>query len=296
MYSLRFARRKCDVPDTAVLLLSCPDQKGIVAALSEFIFRHGGNILSCDQYQDADGKIFFMRMEWSQEEFDLDQHEFPHEFQRLAEKFHLVWRLAYSNHRERVAIFVSRQQHCLVDLLYRYQIGELACEIPLILSNHPDAGAIAAHYNIPFVHTPMAAGEREQAERRQIELLEQAGTDLIVLARYMQILSPQFVARYPQRIINVHHSLLPAFVGANPYAAAHKRGVRLIGATSHYVTDELDEGPIIEQSTARVTHRDQIEDLRQKGRDQERVVLSRAVRWHLEHRILCNGGKTILFE
>lgn len=282
--------------DTAILLLHCPDQKGIVVALAEFIFRHKGNILSCDQYQDRHGGIFFTRLEWSLDQFDLDQKEFHLEFSALATKYRMEWHVAYSNVREKVAIFVSRQQHCLVDLLYRHQIGELACDITFIVSNHPDAESTAAHYGIRFLHMPITPERRQEVEREQVDLLQKAEVDLIVLARYMQVLSPQFVAQFPQRIINVHHSLLPAFTGANPYAAAYKRGVRLIGATSHYVTDALDEGPIIEQSTARITHRDQVEDLKQKGRDQERVVLSRAVRWHLEHRILCNAGKTILFD
>jgi formyltetrahydrofolate deformylase len=282
--------------DTAILLLHCPDQKGIVAALANFVFRHGGNILSCDQYQDTEYGLFFMRMQWSLDDFDLTREQFSGAFAPLTEKFNLQWKIAYSNVRERVAIFVSHYQHCLVDLLYRHQIGELTCDIPLIVSNHPDAEITANHYGIPFAYTPILAGRKSEVERQQITLLKDAGIGLIVLARYMQILSPEFVAHFPQRIINVHHSLLPAFVGANPYLAAYKRGVRLIGATSHYVTDILDDGPIIEQSTARTTHRDQLEDLKQKGRDQERIVLSRAVRWHLEHRILCSSGRTILFE
>jgi formyltetrahydrofolate deformylase len=282
--------------DTAILLLHCPDQKGIVAALAEFIFQHGGNILSCDQYQDTEYGLFFMRMQWSLDGFDLTREQFHDSFAPLTQKFHLQWKIAYSNVKERVAIFVSRYQHCLVDLLYRHQIGELTCDIPLIVSNHPDAEATASHYGIPFLHIPVPQGEKPAAERRQIAILREAGIDLVVLARYMQVLSPDFVSHFPQRIINVHHSLLPAFIGANPYLAAYKRGVRLIGATSHYVTDVLDDGPIIEQSTVRITHRDQLEDLKQKGRDQERIVLSSAVRWHLEHRILCSSGRTILFE
>ena len=282
--------------DTAILLLHCPDQKGIVAALADFVFRHGGNILSCDQYQDTEYGLFFMRMQWSLDDFELTREQFSEAFDPLTEKFNLRWKIAYSNVRERVAIFVSHYQHCLVDLLYRHQIGELTCDIPLIVSNHPDAEITANHYGIPFAYTPIVDGRKSETERQQITLLKEAGIGLVVLARYMQILSPEFVAHFPQRIINVHHSLLPAFVGANPYLAAYKRGVRLIGATSHYVTDILDDGPIIEQSTARTTHRDQLEDLKQKGRDQERIVLSRAVRWHLEHRILCSAGRTILFE
>ncbi|MDQ2832213.1 MAG: formyltetrahydrofolate deformylase [Acidobacteriota bacterium] len=284
------------MPQTATLLLHCPDRKGIVAALADFVFQHGANILSCDQYQDTEYGLFFMRMQWTLDDFDLTREQFPGAFSALTEKFQLQWKIAYSHVRERMAIFVSHYQHCLVDLLYRHQIGELACEIPLIISNHPDAEPTARHYGIPFLHIPINSANKVAAERQQITALQQASVNLVVLARYMQVLSPDFVAHFPQHIINVHHSLLPAFIGANPYLAAYKRGVRLIGATSHYVTDVLDDGPIIEQSTARISHRDQLEDLKQKGRDQERIVLSRAVRWHLEHRILCSSGRTILFE
>jgi formyltetrahydrofolate deformylase len=195
-----------------------------------------------------------------------------------------------------VAIFVSRAQHCLLDLLYRHEIGELACDTPLIAGNHVDAQALAGSYGIPFHHIPVDAGNTAEAEARQIELLERHAVDLIVLARYMQVLSPEFVARYPQRIVNVHHSFLPAFSGARPYHAAYQRGVKLIGATSHFVTEALDDGPIIEQDVVRISHRDQVHDLVQKGRDLERVVLSRAVRWYLEHRILHYAGKTVVFD
>jgi formyltetrahydrofolate deformylase len=237
-----------------------------------------------------------MRVEWALEDFDLTAEDLPRQFLPIAERFQMRWRVEYSAARPAVAIFVSSYLHCLVDLLHRHQTGEFACRIPLVLRNHPDARALAEFYGLPFHLVPVEKNAKAQAERLQLDLLERHGVDLIVLARYMQILSPEFVARYPQRIINVHHSFLPAFSGARPYQAAFQRGVKLIGATSHYVTEVLDDGPIIEQDVTRVSHRDQLEDLMQKGRDLERVVLSRAVRWHLDHRILVYGHKTVVFD
>jgi formyltetrahydrofolate deformylase len=284
------------MPNSAILLIHCPDRKGIVAGVSGFLHRHGANILHADQHQDNDLGLFFMRVEWDLADFALDDAAFRAEFQPLAESFQMQWQLAYSAARPAVAIFVSQQQHCLVDLLFRHQIGELRCEIPLIVSNHEAARELAAFYGIPFHHLPVDAANKAESEKAQLELLERNDIDLVVLARYMQILSPEFVTRHPQRIINVHHSFLPAFSGARPYHAAYHRGVKLIGATSHYVTAILDDGPIIEQDVVRVSHRDQLEDLMQKGRDLERVVLSRAVRWHLDHRILQYSGKTVVFD
>ena len=284
------------MPNSAILLIHCPDRKGIVAGVSGFLHRHGANILHADQHQDNDLGLFFMRVEWDLADFALEDAAFRAEFQPLAESFQMQWQLAYSAARPAVAIFVSQQQHCLVDLLFRHQIGELRCEIPLIVSNHEAARELAAFYGIPFHHLPVNAANKAESEKAQLELLERNDIDLVVLARYMQILSPEFVARHPQRIINVHHSFLPAFSGARPYHAAYHRGVKLIGATSHYVTAILDDGPIIEQGVVRVSHRDQLEDLMQKGRDLERVVLSRAVRWHLDHRILQYSGKTVVFD
>jgi formyltetrahydrofolate deformylase len=282
--------------DTAILLIDCADQKGLVAAISSFLYDHGANILHADQHQDNQLGLFFMRVEWSLDGFDLDPAAFERAFIPIAGRFQMRWKLEHSRARARVAILVSRQLHCLVDLMYRQRSGELACEIPAIVSNHSDAAELAQFYGIPFHHIPVEAGRKAEAERAQLELLESQKTDLVVLARYMQVLSPAFVARFPGRIINVHHSFLPAFSGAKPYHAAFQRGVKLIGATSHYVTDVLDDGPIIEQDVARVSHRDQVEDLIQKGRDLERVVLSRAVRWRLEHRILRYGNKTVVFD
>jgi formyltetrahydrofolate deformylase len=260
-----------------------------VAGVSGFLYRHNANIIHADQHRDNDAGLFFMRVEWALDEFDLSREAFAAEFGAEIGAG-MNWSVSYSAERPSVAVFVSRQLHCLADLLHRHQSGELACDIRLIAGNHEDARPLAGFYGIPFHFIP--AGP--DMECRQLELL--AGIDLLVLARYMQILSPAFVARFPNRIINVHHSFLPAFSGARPYHAAHRRGVKLIGATSHYVTDVLDDGPIIEQDVMRVSHRDQLEDLIQKGRDLERMVLSRAVRWHLERRILCFCNKTVVFD
>lgn len=281
---------------TAVLLVDCPDAKGIVAAVSNFLYSNGANILSSDQHQDNEVGLFFMRVEFDLSDFTLNFENFAREFREIAERFRMQWRLEDTARRPRVAIFVSRFQHCLVDLLHRNQIDELKCKIAVIVSNHEDASPLAGFYGVPFHHVPVGATGKQQAEAEQANLMERNAIDLIVLARYMQVLSPDFVARYPLRIINVHHSFLPAFSGARPYHAAFNHGVKLIGATSHYVTDELDAGPIIEQDVRRISHRDQIEQLIEKGRDLEKVVLSRAVRWHLEHRILFYGNKTVVFE
>ncbi len=280
----------------AILLIDCPDRKGLVAAIADFLYRHGANILHADQHQDNEQKFFFMRVEWDLADFDLDEPSFEREFRPIASEFGMHWRVEWGPKRPAVAMFVSRYQHCLVDLLHRYQIGELPCTIAMIVSNHTDAGPLAGFYKIPFHHIPVSAANKAEAEARELELLEAGGVALIVLARYMQVLSPDFVARYPRQIINVHHSFLPAFSGARPYHAAFERGVKLIGATSHYVTNVLDEGPIIEQEVIRVSHRDRADDLVQKGRDVERIALSRGVQWHLEHRILCYGNKTVVFD
>jgi formyltetrahydrofolate deformylase len=277
-------------------LIDCPDRKGLVAAIADFLYAHGANILHADQHQDQELGLFFMRVEWALDEFDLQAEAFRAEFAPIAQRLDMNWRIEYSTRRPRTAIFVSSYQHCLVDLLHRHRSGELRCTVPLIVGNHEDAAPLAQFFGIPFHHVPVGKNAKAEAERRHLELLEENQVDLIVLARYMQILSPAFVAKYPRRIINVHHSFLPAFSGAKPHQAAFERGVKLIGATSHYVTEVLDDGPIIEQDVARVSHRDQLEDLVEKGRDLERIVLSRAVRWHLEHRILVCGNKTVVFD
>lgn len=280
--------------ESAVLLIDCPDQKGLVASVSGVLYRLGANITHADQHQDHDEGLFFMRVEWLLNDFDLTG--FQNEFEQIAQRFQMRWQLRMSADRPRVAIFVSQHLHCLADLLHRRQMGELQCSIPLIVSNHQEGAALAGFYGIDFRYIPMGPENKAEAEAAQFQLLEQAGVELIVLARYMQILSPVFVRRYPLRIINVHHSFLPAFIGARPYHAAFRRGVKLIGASSHYVTEVLDDGPIIEQDVARISHRDQVSDLVARGRDLERMVLSRAVKWHLDRRILCYGNKTVVFD
>lgn len=282
--------------NTATLLITCPDAKGIVAAIADFLYQHNANILHADQHQDAENNLFLMRVEWDIASFNLTEAQFEPAFAPIASKFNMHWQLKLSQHKARVAIMVSQYDHCLADLLHRHKSGELACEIPLIISNHRDTEALAQFYGIDFHYIAVSKDNKPAAEAAQFKLFADYGIDLIVLARYMQILSPDFVARYPQKIINIHHSFLPAFIGARPYHRAFERGVKLIGATSHYVTEVLDEGPIIEQDIDRISHRDQVEDLIQKGRDLERVVLSKAVRWHIENRILLYANKTVIFD
>jgi formyltetrahydrofolate deformylase len=277
------------------LLISCPDKKGLIAAISSFISIHDGNILSADQYV-SDSGTFFMRLEIEGEGFGLSRDEFAGTFAPLARRHEMSWRLSHTDTPRRMAILVSRYDHCLIDLLWRWDAGELEAEIPLVVSNHPDLEARAASYGIPFYHLPVTKETKAEQEGRVLDLLHEHAIDLVVLARYMQILTPKFVGAYPDRIINIHHSFLPAFAGADPYRRAHDRGVKTIGATAHYVTDELDEGPIIHQDVAHVTHRDTVEDLARLGREVERRVLARAVRWHLEDRILVDGNRTVVFE
>ena len=285
---------------SAILLVSCPDAKGEVATIADFVYRHGGNILHADEHADEESGLFLMRVEFDPKDFDIDISDkaladFARNFDPIAKKFQMTWRLALSSHRPRMVIFVSKYDHCLVDLLYRHQSGELACDIPLIISNHPDNRAVAEFYKIPYEIVSVTKENRQAAEAKIQGLIDQHKPDFMVLARYMQILSNEFAHRYPQRIINIHHSFLPAFVGARPYHQAFERGVKLIGATSHYVTEVLDDGPIIEQDVVRVSHRDTVDDLVRKGRDLEKVVLSRAVRWHVENRVLVYGNKTVVF-
>ena len=282
--------------NTATLLITCPDAKGIVASIAEFLYQHNANILHADQHQDAENNLFLMRVEWDLAGFNLNESAFDAAFKTIASKFSMQWQLKLSQHKTHMAIMVSQYDHCLADLLHRYKSGELACEIPLIISNHRDTEALAEFYGIDFQHIVVNKENKKEAEAAQFKLFDAYKIDLIVLARYMQILSPTFVARYPQRIINIHHSFLPAFVGAKPYHRAFERGVKLIGATAHYVTEVLDEGPIIEQDIARISHREQVEDLIQKGRDLERIVLSRAVRWHIDNCVLPYANKTVIFD
>jgi formyltetrahydrofolate deformylase len=286
--------------NSAILLICCPDAKGEVATIADFVYRHNGNILHADEHADEESGLFLMRVEFDPKDFDIDLTDrdladFSRHFFPIAEKFQMNWRLAQSSHRQRMIILVSKYDHCLVDLLYRHQSGELACEIPLIISNHPDNQPIADFHKIPYTVVAISKDKKRQAEQQIQSLIADYKADFMVLARYMQILSNDFVNRYPQRIINIHHSFLPAFIGARPYHQAFERGVKPIGATSHYVTEVLDDGPIIEQDVVRVSHRDTVEDLIRKGRDLEKVVLSRAVRWHVENRVLLYGNKTVVF-
>ncbi|MBS1839488.1 MAG: formyltetrahydrofolate deformylase [Acidobacteria bacterium] len=282
--------------NSAVLLVQCRDQKGLDAAIAEFLYRNNGNILHFEQHQSNEDNFYFARVEWDLADFQLPLSEFTEKFDPIAAKFDMTWRVAIASYRPRVAILVSKYDHCLVDLLYRQRNGELKCEIPLIVSNHPDAQRHADFHAIPYHVIPVTKENKAEAETHEQELFRHHHIDLIVLARYMQILSPDFISRYPQQIINIHHSFLPAFIGAKPHLQAYERGVKLIGATAHYVTEVLDDGPIIEQGVARISHKDALEDLVEKGRDLEKVVLSRAVRWHIENRILLHGNRTIIFE
>ena len=281
---------------TGILLIDCPDRKGIVAAVSDFLYRHDANILHADQHQDSVRGLFLMRVEWELDGFNLDFDDCSRKFAAVADRFQMRWRIERSDRPQRVALFVSKYDHCLADLLYRHHSGELACDIPLVVSNHPDAQRLADFYRVPYFHVPVEAGGKAEVEQRQLALLDEHKVDLVVMARYMQVLSGEFVTRFPFRIINVHHSFLPAFSGARPYHRAFERGVKLIGATAHYATQDLDEGPIIEQDVIRISHRDGLDDLLQKGRDLEVVVLSRAVRWHLSHRVLVYDRKTVVFD
>jgi formyltetrahydrofolate deformylase len=281
---------------TGTLLLSCPDTKGIVAALSNFVYRHGGDIVHAEQHTDEQEKVFFQRIEFRLDDLDLGREEILPALAPLIQRFSMRCALRFSDQSARMAILVSKQPHCLFDLLARWQMGELTAEIPLIISNHPDHAEAAAHFGVPYHVLPVTPETRAEQEQAMLDLLTGEKVDLIVLARYMQILSPQVVDAYRERVINIHHSFLPAFVGGRPYHQAHDRGVKLIGVTAHYATAELDQGPIIEQEVVRVSHRDGVEGLIRKGRDLEMIVLARAVRFHLTHRILVYGNKTVVFS
>jgi len=278
------------------LLVSCPDRRGIVASLAQLLYGHGANILDADQHTDTVAGQFFQRIRFDLSEARTDRRTLEQAIAETGGRFGMDWRLAYGDQVKRVALFVSRYDHCLYDLLLRHQAGELRCEIPIIVSNHEDLRRVAEQFGVEFRMFPIDEGNKTDVEKQEIELLETLGIGLIVLARYMQVLSAQFVSRYPAGIINIHHSFLPAFVGGKPYQQAYERGVKLIGATAHYATAELDEGPILEQGVVRCSHRDLVEDLIRKGRDLEKVVLARAVRWHLEDRVLVYGNKTVVFD
>jgi len=283
------------MPATATLLVSCRDRTGLVAALSEFVFKNGGNILDADQHAEVETGLFFMRLRWDLGAFKLSRAEIDAAMRALAVRFDLAWELTYSDVRSRVAVFASKAPHCLYDLLLAHQLGELRGDLALVISNHELLQPVAGHFGVRFEHVPVDAHDKVAAEATQERLLAEAGVDLVVLARYMQILSPGFVARWPSRIINIHHSFLPAFVGAKPYHQAKARGVKVIGATAHYVTSELDQGPIIEQDVCRVSHRDDVDELLRKGGELERRVLTHAVRMHLERRVLVSGNRTMVF-
>jgi formyltetrahydrofolate deformylase len=281
---------------TAVLLISCPDQRGLVARIAQFIYQNNGNILHSDHHTDAESGLFLMRIEWEMEGFQIPREKLAQTFAPQAASMQLSWELHFSDPAPRVAIMVSRQSHCLFDLLWRHSAGELSAEVVVVISNHPELAPMVERYGIPFAVFPITPETKAEQERRELELLAEHRVELVVLARYMQVLSPQIVDRYPNRIINIHHSFLPAFVGSKPYHQAHERGVKLIGATAHYATADLDDGPIIEQDVARISHRDSVDDLVRRGRDLERTVLARAVRLHLEHRVLPYGRKTVVFD
>lgn len=281
---------------TAILLLSCPDKTGLVARISHFIFERGGNILDLDEHADTTEGNFALRVAWSMENFSISAEDVEAAFLPLAREFEAEWRICFTEQKLKAAIFVSKYDHCLQEILWRHSLGEYNVEIPLIISNHPDLGYLAERYQIPYHIFPINKETKLDQEKKELALLKGEGIDLILLARYMQILSPQFIAAYPHQIINIHHSFLPAFIGGNPYRQAYERGVKIIGATSHYVTEDLDEGPIIEQDIIRITHRDTVADLKRKGRDLERLVLARALQHHTEHRVLVQGQKTIIFQ
>ncbi len=280
---------------TATLLLCCPDRKGLVAAMAQLLSDHGANILEAQQHLDEHDGVFSQRIQFDPGELDIARDQLEALLAIECGRYQMRWRIAWSDRPKRVAIFVSKFEHCLYDLLIRHRLGELRCEIALIVSNHPDLGGIAKQFGVAYHVFPIDKQNKAEQERREIELLERESIDLVVLARYMQVLSDSFIARYPERIINIHHSTLPAFSGARPYHQAFERGVKRIGATAHYATAELDEGPIIEQDVVAVSHRDTIDDLVRKGRDVERMVLARAVRAHLEDRILALGRRTGVF-
>ena len=280
----------------AVLLLSCPDKKGIVAGVSNFIFKNGGNIVHADQHTSVGSKTFFMRIEWELNGFRIPRREIGAAIAPLANRFGMKWDLRFTDEVPRMALFVSRHVHCFHDLIMRRRMGEFRAEIPLVVSNHLDLKPLARQFGLKFMHFPITPANKARQEEREIRELERHRIDLVVLARYMQVLSNTFVEAWRNRAINIHHSFLPAFAGGKPYQQAYERGVKIIGATSHYVTENLDDGPIIAQDVIKISHRDNVDDIVMKGKDLERVVLARAVRLHLENRILVHGSKTVVFE
>ena len=282
---------------TATLLIHCPDKRGIVYHVTDFIYKNKGNIIYLDQYVDEKKELFFMRLEWELTDFIIPSDQIGNQFKAgIAEPFEMKWKLSFSDEKPKMAIFVSKLSHCLYDVLSRCQSGEWTVEVPLIISNHEDLKGIADNFGIEFQHIPINKENKKEQEEKQLNLLKEKEIDFVVMARYMQILSDNFVSHYPNKIINIHHAFLPAFPGAKPYHMAHERGVKIIGATSHYATAELDEGPIIAQDVTHVSHNDSIEDLVRKGRDLEKVVFSRAIWNHLEQRVLVYENRTVIFE
>ncbi|NMP09479.1 formyltetrahydrofolate deformylase [Paenibacillus polymyxa] len=280
----------------ARMLVSCPDGPGIVATVSRFLYEHGANIVQSDQYtMDPSGGMFFMRIEFDLPNLSAAQSQLEQDFVAVAEQFRMEWTISAVSRKKKLAIFVSKEDHCLVELLWQWQAGDLDADISLVVSNHPDMKEYVESFGIPYHHIPVTADTKPEAERRQLEVIGEE-IDVIILARYMQIISPKFIEYYRNRIINIHHSFLPAFVGGKPYAQAYNRGVKIIGATAHYVTEELDGGPIIEQDVQRVSHGDDVNELKRIGRTIERVVLARAVKWHTEDRILVHENKTVVFN
>ncbi len=282
------------ISPTATLLFSCPDQKGLVAKIANFIYSNGGNIIHADQHSDVAAGLFLTRIEWQLEGFNLRRDVIHPAFEAIAQPMGANWQIHFSDTIPRIAIWVTKQDHCLLDLLLRHQAKEFSAEIPLIISNHPKLEAIATQFGIDYHHIPINRDNRQEQEQKQLALLQDYKIDLVVLAKYMQVVSPWLLQQFPN-IINIHHSFLPAFAGANPYQRAHARGVKIIGATAHYATEDLDEGPIIEQDVVQVSHRDEVADLIRKGKDLERVVLARAVRLHLQNRVLVYGNRTVVF-
>ncbi len=280
----------------AILLIFCPDRKGITASITNFIYKNNGNIVHADQHIDEQTNTFFMRIEWELKKFEIKKEKIGISFQLIARKFNMSWDLFFSDDLPRVAIFVSRHLHCLNDLLYRYKTGQFRCQIPLIISNHPEAKNLILGTDIKFHEFPKTEENKVSQEKLEMRLLKKEKIDLIILARYQQIFTEHLLNQFPNKIINIHHSFLPAFPGKKPYTRAYEKGVKIIGATSHYVTQDLDQGPIIEQDTMRMSHRDTLKDLIQKGQDLEKLVLSRAVRWHLDHKILSYNNKTVIFD
>lgn len=281
----------------ARMLISCPDRPGIVATVSQFLYEHGANIVSSDQYtMNPEGGMFFIRFEFDLKELDRELPQLQEDFVRVADRFEMKWHIFRASRKKRLAIFVSKEDHALLELFWQWQGGDLDAEIAMVISNHPDMRELVESFGIPYHHIPVTADTKAEAEKLQLEAVAEGKVDLIVLARYMQIITPKFIEYFPNRIINIHHSFLPAFVGGKPYQQAFNRGVKIIGATAHYVTEELDGGPIIEQDVQRVSHRDDVADLKRIGRTIERVVLARAVKWHIEDRVIVHNNKTVVFN